>query len=198
MLKHSICGLVLVGLVTSAAPAIDIVWEPTVLEIGVPTIVSIYIQTNEDELRYGGGRFGLNNPGTDTPLGSATPDGVLFYDLDGPDNTPFTGDDGWVWQNGLDGGLFISLINDPSTALVAPNISNFIIPANDRMLVATLLLTGTELGDKRLVPIMEHVDDNDFTNFDIKEGAVPVFTVIPEPAKGSNTISPGSVKASMK
>ena len=181
MLKHSICGMVLLGLMASAAPAVDVVWEPTELIVGVPTEVSIYVQANDSELRYGGGGFGLVNPATGVPLPAAIPDGGLTFDLDGPDNTSFTADDGWVWRNGLNAAPYIPLINDPSSVINAAGGATFIVPANQRLLAATLLLTGTSQGDFRLVPLFEQFDD-DFNDLTIKEGTQPVFSVVPEPA----------------
>lgn len=188
MLKHSICALVLVALVTSAAPAVDLVWEPTDLIIDVPTTISIYMQANVDDPNYpdgfghGGVVIGLVNP-AGIPLPGATPDGGLFYDLDGPDNTPGTADDTWLWQNTLATSDFITSINPPETFWNGfDGASTFSMAPGERLLMATMELTGTSVGSFRLVPELELFDDF-FNEPPFKEGTAPVFSVvIPEPA----------------
>ena len=162
------------------AIAIDIVWEPTDLILGVPTTVSIYFQTNDSEFAYALGGFGLVDSGGDgTPGSNVIPDGGLFFDTDGPDNIELTSDDGWAWQGGLEGEQFAqSLV--PLEVSMRGVVSPFRVPPNDRLLAATLKITGTSLGDFRLVPMHEHVDES-LGLVAIKDGAEPVFHVVPVP-----------------
>lgn len=183
MCKSLIRAFILSWALVSSATAVDLVWEPTELVIDVPTTVSIYIQANESLFRYGAGAFGLVQS-DGTPSQPATPDGGLYYDVDGPDNTDFTEDDGWIWHNGLavepPSGIFDAQVNPPETAYVGTSASPFVVLPNDRLLAATLDITGSELGVFRLIPSHQHFDDS-FREILIKEGAEPVFHVIPEP-----------------
>ena len=180
MLKHSICAVLLVGLAASGASAIEIIWEPTDLILGEPTIVSVYVQANDVDYGAGGAGFGLVNA-SGVPLASATPDGGLAYDLDGPDNSVFTADDGFVWQNGFASSDYIGQINPPELFLDAPTPS-FSVPASTRLLAATIEITGQTEGSFRLVSGVS-LFDADFNEVDIKAGGTPVFSVaVPEPA----------------
>lgn len=51
---------------------------------------------------------------------------------------------------------------------------------SDRLLAVTLRITGTELGDFRMVSTRAHSDEA-FNKVILKEGVEPVFTVTPEP-----------------
>ena len=184
MMKHSICAVILAGLVTSSASAIDLVWEPTDLVLGEQTEISLYIQANEAAFRYGGGGLGLTqSDGTPTP--SSIPDGGLWFDLDGtPDLNP--GDPGYFpvdnfqWLNGME------IPPDPDAMpFPTPGYINSIVPpesvwsggsdgvilllAEERLQIASFLLEGTEVGEFRLVPFLEQFHSS-FNDLIVKEG----------------------------
>ena len=197
MFRQLIHALILVGTLAPGVLALDLVWEPTELVIGVPTTVSIYIQANDSEFFYGAGEFRLAVWGGDgTPTPTAIPDGGLFYDTNGLDDTNFTADDGWAWQGSLTGSGFIRSITFPSVTWAREGDSPFRVPPNDRLLAATLEITGTELGDFRLVPRGYHLD-HFFDDVTIKEGAEPVFHVTPTPPTAA-LLAAGALAASRR
>ena len=171
--------LLFVAVNTPASLAIDVVWEPTELILGVPTEVRFYIQANDEDFAPAGGGISISDVNDGTPLPSAVPDGGLFFDLDGPDDIDFTGDDGWKWQGGIDGSQgFTTQVNPPEFIYfgVIGN-SPFVVPAGTRLLAASLVITGTELGAFRLAPIYTLFDES-FNEVPVKDGLETVFDVV--------------------
>ena len=181
ILKHSMCSLIL-AVSTSASTAIDLVWEPTELILGVPTEVRIYIQANDADFGLGGWAIDIADV-DGTPRPSAVPDGGLFFDVNGPDDTDFTGDDGWKWQGVLDDSpTFLASVNPPEIVYNGfKGESPFVVFAGQRLLAASIVITGTKLGSFRLVPDLTIVDDFFFDAF-IEEGGEPVFNVVRGPS----------------
>lgn len=89
----------------------------------------------------------------------SAPWGGLAWDLDGPDDTGFTPDDGFSWEPWLDGSPhpvfgtndYFATIDPPQTGFLSwADLFAVTIPAGGSGPVATLVLEGTEFGTFRL------------------------------------------------
>ena len=187
ILKLSVCPLILAAS-TSASLAIDLVWEPTDLIHGVPTEVRIYIQADDGDFALGVWSVDIANLVDGTPLPDAVPDGGLFFDVDGPDDTDFTGDDGWKWQGVLDDfPTFLASVNPPEIFHSGPDGgSPFVVLAGQRRLAASIVIVGTKLGTFRLL-VGGWIIDDFFNDAFIEDGDEPVFIVVQGP--GVPTVS---------
>ena len=92
---------------------------PHFLDLGVETPVEISIRDTS----------GLEWPLLAVFFDFGNPGGELLWDFDGSDNTPFTGDDGFSWESGLDDPVFYSAIIVPPSTVAFYLIAALRVPA---------------------------------------------------------------------
>ena len=197
MLKRSLLVLGLVGCLATVSSAADfeLAYDtghmngPHWLDKGVPTPLEISVLNNtQADFPIGGIVFGFSSTGY-----------PLTWDLDGPDNTGFTGDDDLVWTPWLDGSpepvsgmgmtAYFATVDPPETALLLADMVAVVVPAMDSTHVATLMVTSPQGPGAWETELVVGVEDDllyagEAAGFaavgDL--GGTHVVTLVPEPA----------------
>ncbi len=194
MLKRSLLVLSVVGLMAGAVvaqPEVEFSYDtglrdsgnPALSAPGVPTPLVISV---------------VNNTETDFAIG-----GVVFsfsgddfnWDLLGPDGLPSTPDDGFMWEEWLDGSphpvfatpAYFPTIDPPQTALTLTDIFAVTVPALSSTPVATLMISGKAEGKFDFVAgdeaeILAAGEARGFENVPVGGTNTVGVTVLPEPA----------------
>ncbi len=115
---------------------------PHFLELGVETPLRIRVVD-----RIGGGAWPIWAVGFDFE----NPEGLLDWDILGPDGKPFTPDDGFIWESGFDEDPYTVALTPPLAVDLSMGIDEITVPNNGSVLLATLLITGNAIGNETLI-----------------------------------------------